>query len=89
MGENTVTGKCFMAKKASIQLETTIADFNKTCKCWAKLSVGEKKPMDENVSGKNIEPITTGKKMTVLVNVEKNNTGITAFPFNEVFLKIS
>ena len=45
--------------------------------------------MAENVSGKNHEPATTGKKIVVLVKVAKNRTGKTAFPVSDVFLKIS
>ena len=89
MGENMVTGKCFMAKNASIQLETTIADFRNTCRCSLKLRDGAYIPITIKVSGKNREPITTGKKMTVLVSVAKNSTGSTALPFSDVFLKIS
>jgi hypothetical protein len=45
--------------------------------------------MAEKVSGKKREPITTGKKINVLVRVAKNSTGRTALPFSDVFLKMS
>ena len=45
--------------------------------------------MAEKDSGETKEPITIGRKIAVLVSVERNSTGKTALPFNEVFLKMS
>ena len=86
---NNGNGQVFQCKKASTQLDTTIADFSNTWRCSVAVSLGTNKPVLANSSGDLNDKIIKGVNSKVLATVEKNNTGITALPLTDCFLKMS
>jgi hypothetical protein len=88
MGATMVMGRFFTAKYANVHELPTITDLRMICKCWA--NVKDSKCKTEVVGAlPNVPYNNTGKTITALVSVEKNNTGITAFSFSDFFFNIS
>jgi hypothetical protein len=88
MGEAMVMGKCFIAKYDNTHDVPTITDLSIKCRCadndWGLIY--QKCPAR---SGLKCEMNKMGIKIIALLSVLKNNTGSTAFFFNDNFWKMS